>query len=273
MTEVPEKIHGLPPGGPIVVLGTPGSGTRAVARLLVGAGVYMGELLTSVWEPSRLVGFADRLTSVYLARDQLPSPFRAAILHEMQADLAATLRDHVAHVPNGARWGWKHPRSILILPFLDAVLPEMSFIHVIRDGRDMALSGTLTILERYSNQILRPGEWDGRDRQLMRIWARVNHAAADYADSHMPDRYLLVRFEDLCREPRRSVEALSAFCGLQGDVEALARLVRPPASLGRWRRHGPVGFVSDLRRLRRDRSTRAELTALGETGLRRLGYL
>ena len=39
-----------------------------------------------------------------------------------------------------SKWGWKSPRSIYYLPYYKAVLGDaFRFIHVVRDGRDVAL--------------------------------------------------------------------------------------------------------------------------------------
>ncbi len=37
-------------------------------------------------------------------------------------------------------WGWKESQSMFVLPFLYEAFPEMSIIHVVRDGRDIAFS-------------------------------------------------------------------------------------------------------------------------------------
>lgn len=38
------------------------------------------------------------------------------------------------------RWGGKSPHNIFYLPQIEKILPEAHFIHIIRDGRDAALS-------------------------------------------------------------------------------------------------------------------------------------
>lgn len=61
--------------------------------------------------------------------------------------------------------------------------------------------------------------------------------AAGYAERFLPDRYLRIRFEDLCREPREGAASLFAFVGLQhGNPKVCSRFVKVPESLGRWRR-------------------------------------
>jgi hypothetical protein len=75
----------------------------------------------------------------------------------------------------------------------------------------------------------------------------------------MGGRYLRVRFEDLCADPAPEVARVLGFFGLTGDAEAIAtEVVRPPATLGRWREADP--------------QLQAELTGRGAEALERFGY-
>ena len=59
----------------------------------------------------------------------------------MVDDFRRVLEDHCAPIAANPRpWGWKEPRSIYLLSFLHRHLPALRFLHVVRDGRDMALS-------------------------------------------------------------------------------------------------------------------------------------
>ena len=72
----------------------------------------------------------------YIAADEAT---RAALAPDMIADLRARLDAHLAELPADApSWGWKEPRSIYLLPFLNEQMPTIRFLHFIRDGRDMA---------------------------------------------------------------------------------------------------------------------------------------
>ncbi|MEP4309653.1 MAG: hypothetical protein ABJ364_07890, partial [Lentilitoribacter sp.] len=43
-------------------------------------------------------------------------------------------------VPANVPWGWKEPNTHLFLPYLDAEIPNFHYIHVVRNGMDMAFS-------------------------------------------------------------------------------------------------------------------------------------
>ncbi len=93
----------------------------------------------------------------------------------------------------------------------------------------------------------------------IRLWNLVNGQAADFGESHLGERYLRVRFEDLCNEPETTAARVFDFFGIDGDPAAAGALVRPPRTLGRWRS-------------KPDRVIR-RLNELGEPSLSRFGYL
>ena len=77
-------------------------------------------------------------------------------------EAAAELRALVARQhaeADGRPWGWKEPRSVYLLPFLAAELPGLRFLHVVRDGRDMAFSENQVQLRKHGDAVL------GRERR------------------------------------------------------------------------------------------------------------
>jgi hypothetical protein len=177
----------------------------------------------------------------------------------MLEDLGAVLSEHGGPIDDHPRrWGWKEPRSIYLLPFLHRHLPGLRFLHVVRDGRDMALSQNQNQLRKHGDAAPVPRNLPLPGRSIA-LWSWVNLAATSYGEEHLGARYLRIRFEDLCADPVRRTAAILEFAELDGDAEVLAREVAPPASLGRWQQADP-----------------ATLTALeeaGAPGLVALGYL
>src|SRR3954466_5289378 len=80
---------------------------------------------------------------------------------------------------------------------------------------------------------------DAGESQALRsiaLWSDVNLRAADYGEDELGDRYLRLRFEDLCAEPAAGVDRILRFFGLEGDIERIAaEEVRHPGTFGRWR--------------------------------------
>jgi hypothetical protein len=155
-------------------------------------------------------------------------------------DLNEAVRSHLDDVPlSGAPWGWKLPPTLFILPLLDEQFPEMRFIHVVRDPRDMAFSENRNQAKRWGPLYLSKSERaEPIPVQMALLWKRVNNDAKTYGGS-MGARYLLVRYEDLCLDPRRSGGSLAAWLNLKpGDesLRQLSSLVTVPSSIGRWKK-------------------------------------
>jgi sulfotransferase family protein len=219
---------------PCVIGATGGSGTRVVGRIVRSGGMYTGTNLNDYEDALDLAAFSDRWINQLTGRslDDL-TPQEAG---ELVDDLTATLEVHRRDLPPGAiAWGWKEPRSIYLLALLDAVMPNMRFLHFIRDGRDMAFSDNQQQLKKHGDAVL--GKGSGRRQRPIRsisLWSHINTRAADYGERNMPGRYLRMRFEDLCAEPARSAALIYDFFELRGDAAEAATAVRPPDSLGRW---------------------------------------
>jgi hypothetical protein len=166
-----------------------------------------------------------------------------------------------------SRWGDKTPAYIRIVPQLAALYPEARFIHLMRDGRDVAKSFQSVgwygpLLNRNMGEWLEAAELDAR-------WRRMPFA----------DRMLLVRYEDLVRDTENSVRKICAFLGEDYEPGMLAwtdkvdRLVpqREMAIHGKLRRPPDPG---DVERWRREMSVSELLVAEAFMGpqLARAGY-
>jgi hypothetical protein len=101
------------------------------------------------------------------------------------------------------RWGDKTPAYLTNIAQIHAALPEARFVHLIRDGRDVALS------------ILRMPEDDRPMRRpdsaglVATRWSRRIRRARDQGE-RVP-HYLEIRYEDLVRDPE---PALRSVCDL-----------------------------------------------------------
>lgn len=103
-----------------------------------------------------------------------------------------------------SRWGDKTPSYRRHMLAIERILPEARFIHIIRDGRDVALS-----LRR---------EWFAPTDDiggLARHW--VEEVEATRKQGGSCKNYLEVRFESLVREPRTVLKSLCSFLGLTFD--------------------------------------------------------
>lgn len=227
---------------PLVIGGVGGSGTGTVAEIVAAVG-FMGERLNRAHDALDLAAFDWRWGRRYLEAQQAGTEARFAAA--MKADLSKAVARHRAPVRAEQRWGWKHPHSLLLLPFLADAFPRMRFVHVIRDGRDMAFSGNRNQLRRYGDLAgVAPGGTPVV--RAMTYWVWANTRAADHGEALLGPAYLRLRLEDLCDEPRSTALRLLRFAGAGDAAHELAReatwRIRRPDTLGRWR-HAPPEVV------------------------------
>jgi hypothetical protein len=230
--ELSEQLAEL---GPRVIGATGGSGTRVLARIVRAGGLFIGTRLNDYEDALDFGAYSDRWINAFVsANGELPEAERV----EMTSELAAIVESHCADLPADALgWGWKEPRSVYLLPYLDTVMPTLRYVHFVRDGRDMAFSENQNQLRKHGSVVL-DDEQRGLEKpvQSIALWTAVNLRAADYGEQVLRERYLRVRFEDLCIEPGTTARRVFEFLELEGDAEGMAvAAVRPPSTLGRWR--------------------------------------
>jgi hypothetical protein len=182
------------------------------------------------------------------------------------------------------RWGDKTPIYVKRMRLIADVLPETRFIHLIRDGRDVALSRR------------RRGMGAGKPiADVAERWRRRITLARRQA-RRLRGRYVEIRYEDLVADPEPQLRAICDLCELEFDPAMLTHHVRAPERLaelghdlapegGRQRRSGEERLAAHAmatRRASRERTAawrtemsaedRAEFEAVAGDLLVELGY-
>jgi protein-tyrosine sulfotransferase len=140
-------------------------------------------------------------------------------------------------------WADKTPENLRFFPEIRRRFPQAKFVHVVRDGRDVACS--LRQARWMSLEKITGGADRGSPEALeacIRYWAeRVRFARTLAGDP----RYHEIRYEDLLKRPEEALKGLTAFLGvpwdpalLEADDRAAERAATPlsRASMGRWRK-------------------------------------
>lgn len=262
--ETTSCVRYLACSAPIVIGATGGSGTRVVARLAQLAGYDLGSEVNEASDALAFRLFHDRWINHFVRAQHRNICLSKKETAQMAADFHGAIERHLSRSAAGTetRWGWKAPRSIYLLPFLQAQFPSLKFIHVLRDGRDMAFSKNRNQLRKHGAQVLSWRErWFNTEpvRSIL-LWARVNLGASAFGETRLPEAYLPVRFEDLCGKPVETTARIMRFLDADLDAEQIARAeIVPPRSMGRWRNQPSVVI--------------SKLEQAAQAALRKFGYL
>jgi hypothetical protein len=133
--------------------------------------------------------------------------------------------------------GDKTPDYCAYMPLLQSMWPDAKFVHIIRDGRDVALSMSnhpgyqRLVALRETNWV--PLAFDKRfDRPRMhepvlkgyiRLWEKRLRGTRNDAVRLKPNSYMEFRYEDLLRNPLSQIESLSRFLELNPDSVWLSK--------------------------------------------------
>lgn len=218
---------------PVFVLGCPRSGTTVLYHMLLSAGgfaVYRAESNVFNLMMPRFGGMRSAVDRRKLLDTWLKSKlFRVSGLDAGEisekitedcrsgGDFLRIVMEEVALKQGMARWAECTPDHLLYMEEIKRQIPEALFIHIIRDGRDVALS--------YAQQGWSyPLPWDRAERLgvagLYWEWAvrkgreQGRDLGADYQE---------VRFEDLVANPRPTLSRLGEFIEHDLDYDRIQR--------------------------------------------------
>jgi hypothetical protein len=247
---------------PVFVIGCPRSGTTLLYHMLLSAGdfaVYRTE--THVFN-SLGPRFGDLRRPEH--REAMVRVWLGSMMHvrsglderELRQALAGgfhdggeflrRVMDAIAAKQGVRRWGETTPAHLLHMHEIRATIPDALFVHVIRDGRDVAVS-----LQK--QHWVRRLPWDRRHEVFAAaaFWDWMVRAGRR-AGRRLGDAYTEVRYEDLVATPQAVLDRLGAFIDQPLDHAEIVRqgigsVSRPNTSFpgssssftGRWRQELP----------------------------------
>jgi Sulfotransferase family/Glycosyl transferase family 2 len=136
--------------------------------------------------------------------DELDGILAAHDANDPAATIRAIYRAYLARFPGKTRVGDKTPVHLGRMCAIARVIPEAHFIHIVRDGRDVALS--------YRNVWFGPGK-NPATAAAHWMW-RIRDARQQ---AQFLPRYLEVRYEDLLADPEKVLRSIGDFIGLPFD--------------------------------------------------------
>ena len=226
------------------------SGSRLLARLLQKAGVFLGAHLNDsldAWDLLPVVRYL--VTRHYPDFDEVlrgADPLVAPMLE-------AALQSHLEGFRGGAgaAWGWKLCETVFVVPVVAQVWPEARFIHLVRDGRDVAFSDHTGPTDAFWRKVYfgrdDVSSWRGmgldgpsyrRRPHLFNAlhWASSVREGRRHARA-LGERVLEVRYEDLCSGFDGTAQRICGFLGVELEAGArdVLRATVGAASVGKFR--------------------------------------
>jgi hypothetical protein len=238
---------------PVFVLGSPRSGTTLLYDMLLSAGgfaVYLAESNVFNLLIPRFGDFSRRSNREQLLEAWLNSKlFRASGLEAQSirsllekcrngGEFLRTLMQEICSAQGMPRWAENSPEGMLCLPLIKQLIPDALFVHIIRDGRDVATSlGKL----RY----VRAFPWEDRHGLIGcgLYWEWMVEHGRNFGRT-VPSDYMEVRFEQLLMRPQETLDQIGPFIGQQLDYEVIQQIaygsVKKPNTS--FRQETPVDF-------------------------------
>ena len=250
----------------LFVLGSPRSGTRMLGRLLDGhpqiAVVHEARFVPGWFKHrrgvtadgyvtrelvERLVEF-ERFEHLGLAREDLerllatdePVPYAAFV---------SGLFDLVGRARGKRLVADKSPRYVRNIPTLHELFPRAKILHLLRDGRDVALSvASWKKVAVRGDLVARYATWQDDPVSTIALWWELEvRLGCEDGRALGPDLYGETRYEALVADPAGECARLCTFLGVPYDDAMVASTAERPPTPGMrdWRTQMPP---EDVRR-------------------------
>ncbi len=201
---------------PILVTGADRSGTTLLYTLLASHPRIMMVRRTNLWRwfDNKFGSLADRANlerclemMMHYERLSVLAPDPASIVREFETGeptygrLFESIFSQQAARLGYPRWGDKSLHTELVADRVFSEWPEARMIQVVRDPRD-----------RYASVLGRADPETHRNASILARWIRSTRAALRNKDRY-PNRYLVLRYEDLVADPEAWTREVCRFVG------------------------------------------------------------
>jgi len=251
---------------PIAIGGVGGSGTRLIATFLEELNFYIGSDLnqakdnlwfTLLFKHIDILNYNDKQMSLTL-NIFLQAMLSNKELSTEQKSFVNSLIHNERHLPKEffytratslfsnhnnhtvkTQWGWKEPNTHIVLDRLYKRLPTMKYIHVMRNGLDMAHS-TNQNQQFLWGKIFHGNEFKQTPYYSLKYWCSAHHRLLETSNK-MGNNFLLLNFDKFCLHPDKEVPKLLQFLEVSTDkldLNKLKSLINAPSSIGRYKQYG-----------------------------------
>lgn len=258
---------------PIAIGGVGGSGTRLIAGCLEELDYYIGSDLNkakdNLWY-TLLFKHIDILNSNDEHIRELLNIFLQGMLSDIELtnkqklivkdlihdqrhlpikffqERAKNLFISYESLPNIKKWGWKEPNTHIILDRLLKLMPNMKYIHVMRNGLDMAFSSNQNQQFLWGKKFI-GDEFKQNPYYSLKYWCLV-HKRLLKASKPMGNNFLLLNYDNYCIDPDTEIPKLFDFLNIASknrNINKFKSLINAPSSIGRYLDHGTDIFDKD----------------------------
>lgn len=261
---------------PVFVLGCHRSGTNLLYDMLMSAGGFANfaselsvyHTLIPHFGNLSALSHRQKLMDVWLRSKSFrrsgldATDIKSKVLANCKngGDFHRIVMTEVARAQNATRWAVYGPDNVLYMRQIQRDMPEALFVHIIRDGRDVALGLStkdwIPFLpwDRHRRILIMGSYW-----KWMVMKGRENGQRA-------PSNYIEVHFEDVVLRPQETLSRLGAFLDHDLDYQrirqsAVGAVARPNSShqressaegfspAGRWKHQLPAKDLSSFEAL------------------------
>ena len=259
---------------PVVIGGVGGSGTRLIAKCVNKLGYFLGhdlneandnlwfallfthpEILSSSEEEfndlvdiylSGMTGSTQFTTSQIELINDLVSRERLQHSEDWLKQRADSLLANQVIMPPNTKWGWKAPNSHIVLDRLIKCFKDMKYIHVVRNGLDMAFSQNQNQLKMWGQHFI-GDECSVTPYYSLKYWCNT-HKRVQQIGKPMGPNFIFLNYDNFCANPGQGISALSDFLGLDPaeiSDNSLLKLIQAPDSIGRFKSYDTTIFSED----------------------------
>lgn len=198
---------------PVIILGMHHSGTSILAEILHRHGVFMHPTMPHYESKFFTRDINDRFIMGGGANWANNPPISVAEVMSKAEAVRARIDKHAytkycsAGYDGSSRWGFKDPRTCIVLPLYLELFPRAQLVHIIRDVDDVAAS---LAVSRKAAVGLEPNRayWKALHQQY------VDRARA-FGKEH--PQYYELGYEELCRQPIEVMREVFTYLGCTFD--------------------------------------------------------
>lgn len=249
--------------GPVAIGGVGGSGTRVVAEVLKELGFSIGDdvndALDNLWFTA-LFKYREVLALDAAEFSRRYEVFRARMAPTAQPEARQGLRERLLAADRAGQhdrdwlatryeslirdggsvaaraWGWKEPNTHMVIDRIAGLEPQLRYIHVVRNGLDMALSTNQNQLRLWGPLVL-GDRFEDTPRGSLAFWCWAHERVAGMG-AVFGSRFLLLNFDVLCSDTDAQLQRLLDFLELDVPGETVRKLlarVKAPDSMSRYK--------------------------------------